>query len=412
MFKDKLRKLREENGLSQYELADKIYVSRSAIAKWENGFGMPGKESLEILCEFFNVTKEYLLEEDEPIKIIENVNRLSRKKIFLLSLLLIPLILYLLVSTGFFICNKIHQRNFPQHGSFYTTKYLKKFGLKDLEMIESNNYGTKGTASPYFFAEIDSYEVFDNYVNYVYNKLFYSPDYAYVGYSVKILPDSQNYIYNKNIFLMQSFNLSNHIVSCDKNDGKPTEYIFYFMTKNDYSRDSKDSTKINYLKLTYHVTQNLNNTGNYEKYYECSMDLRKCSTADGFSQHYLINEYYDIQKIPVTKNNIDLYIDVKFNWLSISFSSKYDNLIYNDKIASTPYDIFIKVNYTLTPKGEYEKLGVKNIVRYYNLQNFDHFQLSDIDVGMDNPNSYVELEKYNIEIEYEVLENSYFYSLI
>ena len=34
MFKDKLKELREKEGLSQQELADKLFVSRSAIAKW------------------------------------------------------------------------------------------------------------------------------------------------------------------------------------------------------------------------------------------------------------------------------------------------------------------------------------------------------------------------------------------
>ena len=36
MFKDKLKELRKQKGLSQQELADKLFVSRSAVAKWEN----------------------------------------------------------------------------------------------------------------------------------------------------------------------------------------------------------------------------------------------------------------------------------------------------------------------------------------------------------------------------------------
>lgn len=40
-FADKLKKLREEHGLSQAALAKRIYVSRSAVAKWENGSGSP-----------------------------------------------------------------------------------------------------------------------------------------------------------------------------------------------------------------------------------------------------------------------------------------------------------------------------------------------------------------------------------
>lgn len=43
MFKNKLKELREKNNISQYQLAEKIFVSRSAVAKWENGLGMPSK---------------------------------------------------------------------------------------------------------------------------------------------------------------------------------------------------------------------------------------------------------------------------------------------------------------------------------------------------------------------------------
>ncbi len=47
MFKDKLKELRMNKNLSQYELAEKIFVSRSTIAKWENGNGIPSDANLE-----------------------------------------------------------------------------------------------------------------------------------------------------------------------------------------------------------------------------------------------------------------------------------------------------------------------------------------------------------------------------
>ena len=43
-FKDKLKKLRIENGLSQEALAEAVHISRSAIAKYENGNGNPSEE--------------------------------------------------------------------------------------------------------------------------------------------------------------------------------------------------------------------------------------------------------------------------------------------------------------------------------------------------------------------------------
>ena len=60
-FKERLKKLREEKNLTQRQLAEKIFVSRSTVAKWENGLGIPCDVNLEQLCSFFNVSEEELL---------------------------------------------------------------------------------------------------------------------------------------------------------------------------------------------------------------------------------------------------------------------------------------------------------------------------------------------------------------
>lgn len=54
-FKDKLKKLRTDNGLSQEALADAVHISRSAIAKYENGNGNPSQETLNALSVYFGV---------------------------------------------------------------------------------------------------------------------------------------------------------------------------------------------------------------------------------------------------------------------------------------------------------------------------------------------------------------------
>ena len=59
-FKDRLKKLRKEKAISQQELANAIYVSRSAVAKWENGLGIPNQASYEALLSYFNITATQL----------------------------------------------------------------------------------------------------------------------------------------------------------------------------------------------------------------------------------------------------------------------------------------------------------------------------------------------------------------
>lgn len=95
MFKDKLKELRLREGLSQQELADKLCVSRSTIAKWENGRGIPSDINLEALCEYFGVEEEWILCRKE-LKNIIRTNKFSKKKLMKVLLILIGIILILL----------------------------------------------------------------------------------------------------------------------------------------------------------------------------------------------------------------------------------------------------------------------------------------------------------------------------
>lgn len=59
--KDVIWKLRTEKGLSQDELAEKIYVTRQAVSRWENGETIPNTETLKLLSKLFNVSINTLL---------------------------------------------------------------------------------------------------------------------------------------------------------------------------------------------------------------------------------------------------------------------------------------------------------------------------------------------------------------
>lgn len=64
-FKDKLKKLRVENELSQEALAEAVHISRSAIAKYENGNGNPSEETLKALAVYFGVEVDDLKDDSE-----------------------------------------------------------------------------------------------------------------------------------------------------------------------------------------------------------------------------------------------------------------------------------------------------------------------------------------------------------
>ena len=74
-FNEKLQNLRKQRGLTQEELAEKLYVSRTAISKWESGRGYPNIESLKAISKFFSVTVDELLSTDEILTIAEEDSR-------------------------------------------------------------------------------------------------------------------------------------------------------------------------------------------------------------------------------------------------------------------------------------------------------------------------------------------------
>ena len=59
--KDVISELRTKNGLSQDELAEKVFVTRQAVSRWENGETVPGTETLKLLSKLFNVSINTLL---------------------------------------------------------------------------------------------------------------------------------------------------------------------------------------------------------------------------------------------------------------------------------------------------------------------------------------------------------------
>lgn len=60
-FGERLKELRQENGIGQVELAKKINVSKGIISFWENGLREPTMSNLISLADFFGVTLDYLV---------------------------------------------------------------------------------------------------------------------------------------------------------------------------------------------------------------------------------------------------------------------------------------------------------------------------------------------------------------
>ena len=103
---EKLKKLRADNGFTQEELAEKLYVTRTAISKWESNRGYPNIDALKAISKFFSVSIDELLSSDELLTIAEEDSKQkeTRFKDFVYALL--DLSIAMLLFLPFFAENR------------------------------------------------------------------------------------------------------------------------------------------------------------------------------------------------------------------------------------------------------------------------------------------------------------------
>ena len=96
-LKEKLLELRKQKGLTQNELAEALYVSRTAISKWESGRGYPNIDSLKAIAKFFSASVDDLLSGEELLTLAEEETKQTKSSLrdLLFGLLDLSVILFL-----------------------------------------------------------------------------------------------------------------------------------------------------------------------------------------------------------------------------------------------------------------------------------------------------------------------------
>lgn len=84
-FGEKLKALRTERGLTQEQLAARLYVSRTAVSKWETGSGSPNLDSLQAVARLFDVSVDDLLSTDDLIVLARDERRSTARSSGMLS---------------------------------------------------------------------------------------------------------------------------------------------------------------------------------------------------------------------------------------------------------------------------------------------------------------------------------------
>lgn len=80
-FKEKLQELRKQKGMTQEELATALFVSRTAVSKWESGRGYPNIDSLKAIAKFFCVTVDELLSTEQALTIAQEDHKEKERHI-------------------------------------------------------------------------------------------------------------------------------------------------------------------------------------------------------------------------------------------------------------------------------------------------------------------------------------------
>ncbi len=147
-FNEKLQELRKNKGMTQEDLAEVLYVSRTAISKWESGRGYPNIDSLKDISKFFSVSIDELLSSEKLLSIAEKENKSNIRKmchltygiVDLFSFILIVLPLYPNDVNGFVY--SVNLLNYTQISQFNKTVYWVMFvilfmvGIAQLIMIK------------------------------------------------------------------------------------------------------------------------------------------------------------------------------------------------------------------------------------------------------------------------------------
>ena len=110
----KLKELRKKQGLTQLELAERLFVSRQAISGWEAGTSRPSTENLQFLSKLYNVPMEYLLD-DSKDKLPSAEDRPGRgergeRKLWIRWLVIGAVVLALLAGCIFLVSQQSEKR--------------------------------------------------------------------------------------------------------------------------------------------------------------------------------------------------------------------------------------------------------------------------------------------------------------
>ena len=145
-IQDYLKHYREEAGLSQVELAEKLYLTRQAISKWERGESFPDIENIIILSDLYDISIDELLRGAKFLEKPHAIGHINSPKNFLRTSILITVISILFYAINLKLLALL---------TFLTFVSIQFLALKDGGFIMERNE-IKVSQQPTFILQVKS----------------------------------------------------------------------------------------------------------------------------------------------------------------------------------------------------------------------------------------------------------------
>lgn len=211
MIGNRIKELRIKANLTQEDLANSLFVSRSLIAKWEQERAIPQEEYINKICVILKCSENDIY----GYKDIEESQKKIHQYNYLLIFSIIILIIMLLLSTILGIY--VNQKKYYESSKFSST-YLKDWQIENLFM-PNNTFIDKPEENRLVY--LSTYDEYMNYCNYLYNYLSFNPNIENLYYLDNI--DKPNRICY--------FKIANNVNSCFIDENL---YNVYYVNNNTY----------------------------------------------------------------------------------------------------------------------------------------------------------------------------------
>lgn len=384
MFKDKIKELRIKNHLTQEQLADKLYVSRSAIAKWEQGRGIPKHDTVIDIANLFNVPVDSFYEQDAVHEVIEVIEKDNKKKTFILISIIAVLIISL-TSSLIYTFSKKDFVPYSEFDSFINEETLKNFSLQNMQEGDSFidqkvNYRSEKNID--YYSKINDYDSFVAYADYILSFLLSSPYISYVGYNANVIIDDSVLLYDE-IYLLSSSELNKYIYYGNYNSfygnlekTSTTEYQFYYLNKLPSSYKKGEKISVSRITLNF-ATWNVYSGKLFVDDDKGEYNFYMSITKDCYGDYYFFDDYFETKTIVINEQNFNDYFTFRVNTSAIVYYAIVTDYIF--------YDAFVEVeaylgddskNTTATTYIRSSDIGggfdVKELYGYYdnNLKDF------------------------------------------